>query len=393
MNERRLPTVNPLLHVLLLPSLVLWALISLRAERQERESLPVFRNEPPVVRPLYDDERVISDTDLERVLWTLRPRLRAPAEKINHIDHALRMWGPEATFTDPNCLSGLEMLELLLDQRRFRRSFGEDYRPLMYEDEFGVRIRVQEGAGSASHVDHTIAGLSEIGIPLDYPVVTEDGETTVEAILSSAIKNFRINQIEYEWSTLAFANYLEPTTGWYSREGEWISFDRLAERIMRERLVEGVCRGNHRLHTLTMLLRLDEEQELLSAAVRSRIVAHLQDVTERMVETQQPGGFWNADWAGREWDGDQDVEALPLGIKADRLLVTGHALEWWALAPEELQPPRDVVIDAAGWLTTTIQELTPGEVKSYYTFLTHAGRALAMWRGQFPHEVPIAQPE
>lgn len=376
-----------LIHVSLLAALTVWAVMSLNADLSKRNDWPTFRNEPPTVRPLYDDENVIPDADLEAVLWKLRPQLRSPQEKINYIDHALRMWSPVASFSDPNCISGLEMLELMLDNRKFRNSYGDNFKPLMYLDEYGVRVRVQEGAGSSSHVDHTIAGLSEVGVPLDYPVVTETGETTVAAILDAALKNFRINQFEYEWSTLAFAHYLEPTEGWHSREGEWITFDRMAERIMRQRLVEGVCRGNHRLHTLTMLLRIDDNQPLLSPEMRTKIIAHLRDVTDRLIQTQQAEGFWNPEWPGDEWDGPQDVEGLPLGIKADRILVTGHTLEWWALAPEELQPPREVVVKAAQWLNTTIQELSPGEVKSYYTFLTHAGRALAMWRGQFPHEV------
>ena len=30
---------------------------------------------------------------------------------------------------------------------------------------------------------------------------------------------------------------------------------------------------------------------------------------------------------------------------------------------------------------------SPGQVKRFYTFLSHAGRALALWRGRFPAEV------
>lgn len=383
MNNQR-QTTKLLIHSILILALAVWAFVGLKAELAKRNDWPEFRNEPPIVRPLYDDANVISDADLDKVLWKLRPQLRSPQEKINHIDHALRMWSPSASFSDPNCISGLEMLELMLDNRKFRTSYTDQFKPLMYAGEYGVKVRVQEGAGSSSHVDHTIAGLSEIGVPLDYPVVTETGETTVAAILEASLKNFRINQFEYEWSILAFAHYLQPTGGWHSREGEWITFDRMAERIMRQRLVEGVCRGNHRLHSLTMLLRIDENQPLLSTEMRSQIIAHLQNVTERLIQTQQEDGHWDPEWPGDEWDGPQNVEGLPLGIKADRILVTGHTLEWWALAPEELQPPREVVVTAAQWLTQTIDELSPGEVKSYYTFLTHAGRAFGDVAGTVP---------
>ena len=37
---------------------------------------------------------------------------------------------------------------------------------------------------------------------------------------------------------------------------------------------------------------------------------------------------------------------------------------------------------AAGqWLVRTIDELSEEDVVEYYTFLTHAGRSLALWRG------------
>ena len=37
-------------------------------------------------------------------------------------------------------------------------------------------------------------------------------------------------------------------------------------------------------------------------------------------------------------------------------------------------------------MTTTVLQLSDQAVRENYTFLTHAGRALAMWRGAFPAE-------
>ncbi|MDB4733357.1 hypothetical protein OAF42_02825, partial [Planctomicrobium sp.] len=77
----------------------------------------------------------------------------------------------------------------------------------------------------------------------------------------------------------------------------------------------------------------------------------------------------------------------PLGDVADRILATGHALEWWAFAPKELLPPDETLSKAVQWTYSEIQALSDSQVKRFYTFLTHAGRALSLWRGKMPHEV------
>src|SRR5690606_25666492 len=162
----------------------------------------------------------------------------------------LRFWGVEATFDDPACLSGVEMRELLLDHRQYGAAWGSEQKPFLIPTAAGIRVRMQEGDATASHVDHTLACLAEVGTPLDFPVLTPAGETRLRALFDQSLRDFRLNQLEYEWSTLAYALYLPPTRRWFSSEGQEITFDRLARRLMRQRLSLGVCRGHHRLHTL-----------------------------------------------------------------------------------------------------------------------------------------------
>ena len=357
--------------------------------------LPTPRVQPLQVGPLYDRPEVVSDEQLATVLHVLRPRLRERQPKINHIDHALRFWGVESAFDDPDCLSGAEMRELLLDHRAFATAWGAEERPYLIPDTAGdverISFRTMSGDASASHYDHTLAGLAEVGTPLDFPVITPIGERPLSAAIAYSLEHFSLNQDEYEWSTLALLHYCSDTPRWFSTEGQEITWDRLADRLMRQRLAQGVCYGNHRLHALAMLLRVDaEQQRLLSDDMRQRVVAYLQDATARLVATQHADGYWDGRWPGDESDGPQSgpVEG-PFGPKADRLLATGHALEWWALAPPEVQPPPETVVRAGQWVCQQIPELGAGELKSYYPFLTHAGRALALWRGKFPHQVSL----
>lgn len=373
-----------------------WA--AYRVEHLESDGeLPNARNEPLTVRPLVDYPEVVSDEQLRGVLSKLVPRFRGKRPKINYVDHALRLWGIDATFPDPQCLSGREMRQLLLDHQQFKAAWGDQTNPLLIDTDSGIRVRVQQGLATSSHVDHTLAGLAEVGTPLSFPVHTRAGKTTVRALLAHSLREFSLNQVETEWSALSYALYLPPAKRWKSRDGQEITFDRLANRLMRQELSQGVCFGNHRLHALVVLLRADEQSgsaharksgySVLSASTRSNIVNHLKEATEILVRNQHPEGYWSRSWA--EDGSEHSAEALAEGLRA-RILATGHCMEWWALAPEELHPPGDCLVRAGQWLCRTIETLSDQQVQNQYGPLSHAGRALALWRARLPADRSFA---
>lgn len=357
-------------------------------EIQSVRQPPEPRNEPVRYAPRHSQPDALSDAELQRVLRRLTPRLRAAQPKINHVDHALRFWGVAAAFEEAECLSGSELRELLLDHRAFASAWGPQTRPFLIPDTRGedlLDFRTGPSAAAASHIDHTLAGLAEVGTPLDFPIVAPRGETTLRAALQLSLQAFSLNQEEYEWSALAYLHYLPHVRQWCTTEGQIITWDRLAERLMRQRLAQGVCFGQHRLYALAVLLQADAAQDLLTPAARTRVVAHLSDATARLTATQHADGYWDGGWPGMEADGPPSGETGPLGAQADRLLATGHVLEWWAYAPPEALPPPDVLRRAQRWLLAEIDGLTAAQVRSYYPFLTHAGRALALWHGVEPH--------
>ena len=351
-----------------------------------RYAVPSLRIQPLTVAPLYDDPGIVSDEQLRATLDRLRPRFRGKPVGVNVVDHALRCWGLQATFDDPECLSGEEMRRLLVDQARFTEVFGSDAEPLLIDTEYGIRVRVQEGTATSSHYDHTLASLAEVGTPLDFPVVTTAGQRTVRAMLLQAFRDFSLNQPEYEWSTLSFALYMPTQASWFTSEGQQISFDRLVERIMRQDLPQGVCFANHRMHALVMLLRLDEQEPLISAASRVRILDYLRDVTDVLVANQGADGSWDGDWPlhAPSPGSQQDANAF-----MSRFIATGHPMEWWALAPPEVHPPHEVLVAAGQWMIRAVDELTPEQVIEFYPFLSHGARALALWRHQEPWQVEL----
>lgn len=365
---------------------------------EEERFVPIPTTEAFRVRPEHDRPEVISDADLVAVLNKLRPRLTGPQPRINHVDHALRFWGVEARFPgDEDSMSGVELRELLTDHRRFMSAWGDGTRPFLLPNTRAGRsllaFRTRSGEASASHVDHTLAGLAEVGTPLDYPVATPNGELPLRAAFDFTVSRFRLNQAEYEWSVLVFLHYYAHLKHWYTGEGQRVTWDLLADRLMRQRLAQGVCYGNHRLYTLAILLRVDDTKKLLSPESRTAVIAHLSDVTKRLEQTQHADGYWDGTWPGEEWDGPQtDEEAQPLGSLADKILATGHAMEWWAMAPASVQPSSQTIEKSGHWLTKTIKGLSESDVKRYYTFLSHAGRSLALWRGKLPAEVIASAP-
>lgn len=345
--------------------------------RDPRPRFPQFEPEPAHVEPLHDNPLVVTDEQLAAVLKKLEPRFRHSQPKINYVDHALRFWGVDAKFKDPACLSGEELRQLLVDHKKFQEAWGKDTKPLMSLRNGLVTVRVQQGNATASHVDHTLASLAECGTPLEFGLSLPGQLLPLRSLLASALARFEINQQEYEWTTLAAALYAVDGASWYSADGERIDFNRCARRLIRQQYQQGVCYGNHRLYTLVMLLRLDEQKPLLDEATRVEIGDHLREATRRLVASQSQEGFWDQNWPDAKAAARDEKLDTPL---SRRILATGHALEWWAMAPAEFHPPREVLVRAGQWLSKEIDGMDGPAIEKNYTFLSHAGRALRLWR-------------
>lgn len=376
------------IQIVFLAGMAALAARGLSASSSAPPRMPKLLSTPRVVTPLYNEPLLVTDEQLTSVLHKLRPRLRKQQPKINYVDHALRFWGANATFGDDDTLSGSELRQLLTDDKVFTAAWGEKTRPLMMQKKGRVEVRVQQGAATSSHVDHTLASLAEAGTPLEYAFALRSdasqssaAKATMRDLIRSALDEFDVNQTEYEWTTLTLAIFAEDGRPWTTTGGETVDFDRLARRVMRQRYGQGVCYGNHRLYALCVLLRIDDATDLISDAVRAEVMAHLSEATSRLVATQSPEGWWDRNWPDSRIETKDDELGGPT---PRRVLATGHALEWWSIAPKELHPPRETLIRAGQWLVHEIEKMDDKAIDDNYTFLTHAGRALALWRGALP---------
>ena len=339
------------------------------------------------VESLYDDADVVSEAELAAVLKKILPRFSRDHLRPNLVEHALRTWGSEIEFKNPDIISGPQMKEFLTDMAKFVDSWGKNANPLMIASEDGVHVRFAEDRSASVHHDHTLAALTEAGLSLDDSVYTTAREMQVRNIVTEAMRDFHLDERETEWSVMSFALWLAPqkTTTGHNGEGRRITFDMLAERLMRNHKRDGVCLGTHRVYSLMLLVRLDDESggQLITSRTREQIMVYLATVRDMIAASQQPDGSWTSNWT----DGADSVRKTdPNEPVSKRVIATGHHLEWLSIAPLELHPPRDRILKAADWLVANVETTPQDQIDANYTFYSHVGKALAMWRRTSPPE-------
>lgn len=341
------------------------------------------RHEPLVIAPLYDDPDVVSDEELAAVLAKIRPAFPREELKPNHVEHALRAWSVQAKFADARALSGEQLKDFLTNHGQYLASWGDRVEPLLQDRRDGVAIRWGKDECASVHHDHWLACLTEGGVSIHEPVFTPSQKSqTIADVLEQSLADFRLDETEIEWSVLAFGLWIAPQKSWFTRSGREISFDLLAERLMRGHQRFGVCSGTHRVYSLMALVRLDDEFQLLSPSRREEILQHLRSTRDLLTVSQFADGHWPSNWSA----GANAVEHPIDDELYKQVIATGHHLEWLAIAPEELHPPREQILKAADWVIATTLNQSADDITRNYTFFSHVGNALALWRKTHPHE-------
>ena len=280
-------------------------------------------------------------------------------------------------------MSGVELRDTLIDHGQFLLSWNQETKPLLQDRPAGIAIRWDRSAGGSVHHDHWLASLTEAGISLDQPVYGPARRNmTINHVLQEALRDFQLDERETEWSAMAFGLWLPPTKTWKTTDGREMSFDRIAQRLLRGHKRFGVCSGTHRVYSLMLLIRLDDEFSILSKSVRQETYTHLERVRDLITVSQLPDGHWPSNWSA----GKEAVEAPIEDDTYKQVIATGHHLEWLAIAPRELHPPHEQILKAADWIIKDTTEKTAQEILKHYTFYSHVGNALALWRGVRPAE-------
>ena len=394
--------------LLLLAALMAYRFTSGALSPSPAEHVAAPRNEPASIVPRFDEPRLCTNQQLAEVLDRVKPP-GAPANT-NNMVHALRLWGKDADFGDPTIPTGQEMLGYFLNDAVFQSWAGKETPPLFFVGEDGIQPRIFDDGGkfrptSSYHPDDLLATLAETGTPLDTPMHLRGSEAKVADLLDDSMRRFYLDRLEYEWSTISYIRYLYPLKQWRNKYGERVGVDALVKELMEKAPEAGPCDGLHRLEALVLLYRVDEaaqasgQKSILSKNDRRKMLGYMKRVSELLVAAQSPEGFWTRQWSKgtppaelkEEVDAKAKTAAKP---KADpkaksaamhnKLLVTGHQLEWLALAPEQVQPPRETIVRAGQWITRTLLEIDQKELIDTYGPYSHAARALCLWRSVEP---------
>lgn len=352
------------------------------------DELPVVaipRATPLTVTPLFDRPdlpSIVSEEEVAYVLKRIRPRFERKGLRPNLVEHALRTWGVEATFGDPAIMSGADLAAFLTDHGTYIQSWSETETPLLEERPEGIAVRYGRVNSGSVHHDHWLASLTEAGVTLATPVYGPGRRgDSIETVLREALRDFRLDEREAEWTAMAFGLWLPPTNEWIGAGGRRYSFDLLAHRLMRGECETGVCVGTHRVYSLVLLMRLDDQfPTVLSDAVRADVNAHLEKVRDWIRVGQFEDGHWSGDWP----HGADAVKTPREDKLSTQIIATGHHLEWQAIAPAHLRLSDEQNRKAAEWLLATMRKHSQAEILQNYTFYTHVGNAFALWRKTRP---------
>ncbi len=349
-------------------------------------TIQTLRETPWQITPPHDEPLVATDQELHQMLAKMVPSTN-PVNSNNFV-HGLRLWGVQAKFEQASLANSEELRAYFLNDREFQRWNGPQTPPIFQRTaDGGLRARFFDDTlhhrfSSSFHTDDLLATFGETGTPLNTPIKLRQGEGSVRELAEFALRDFNLSRHEFEWTIISYARYIFPQKRWKNRWGETITVDDLVDLCVDQPSGVGPCNGLHRLEALVVLYRADEQAHVLSTKSRTKLLQHLANVSGLLIAAQTDAGFWTRNWPQGE-AGRIDEKATVY----DQLLVTGHQLEWLALAPVEVQPPRENIVRAARWTLKTILEISPQELQTHYGPFTHAARALCLWRGQEAGEV------
>ncbi len=224
------------------------------------------------------------------------------------------------------------------------------------------------------HAFQTIAALGEAGVASSQTIEV-NGE---EVPLSDAIRWIANNlntSLEIEWGVVALGLYLAPGSNWVNKFGQPLDFDVLCEWLCERPLGKGSCFGTHNLYALAVLLLCDEKEKIISTNTRKRAVKYLETSLICLEHSQASSGGWNRNWFGGIMDHHSDEQLPPTHVE---LLVTGHQLEWLALAPPELAKKTEMIEKASMFLANAILEESTAAIERLFCPFSHAGSALSL---------------
>lgn len=244
----------------------------------------------------------------------------------------------------------------------------------------GLETSETDAGKRSEHRDQTLSALADLHVELISTIEARDKTLRVADLLATSIGEFHLDQQEISWTASAYASYLPPQTVWWNRYGEEFSFDTLVQEMMTRTLDRESCRGLHLVMALTKILRIDRESIVLSPEVRNSLNAYVRGKLAESVESQLEDGSWPLLWSRSGYDNTR--ESTPEDSNINRLIVTGHMLEWFHMLPDDLKPPIHIVQAGSHWLLEALRSASGGTINKEFCPYTHA--VLSLYLARFP---------
>jgi hypothetical protein len=229
--------------------------------------------------------------------------------------------------------------------------------------------------GGMAHVDNVLSTLGELGVSLSAEVDTHSGTRhTLADVLEDSLRRWRPDR-ESEWSMIAYCDYLLAQREWEDSENQHRNVDDILATVLN-RNTPGPCFGTHRYYALAKACKRSRATPgFFSHDLIRQAEQELTSVSNQLSQSQHPSGYWDPESIGKGslmWSPDVSSKDRRL-----RLVVTGHMLEWFAIADKDLRPSTAVISRAAGFIESELRT----NPEAYYdsSFLpaaTHAIRAL-----------------
>jgi hypothetical protein len=226
-----------------------------------------------------------------------------------------------------------------------------------------------------SHPGQCLAGFAESGVSLTHRFPLKHDSCYVADLLSDAAWSIS-TQEELEWRIVALALYRPHIMQWRNKFGETLDWPKITRILLTslETMKAGgawsPCFGTHSLYALAVLDRVNDQTELWDASLSSEVHNTFRSMSLLLEQTQGPDGSWNRDWLHPE-----NSPRLQVGSDTQRLLITGHQLEWLALCPASERPSQNVLTRAGDFVCRSLASRSSGEILSTICPCSHGLRA------------------
>lgn len=330
----------------------------------------------PTVRSLVDVDAVV----LEQAMNRMRPSERTTA---SNLVHYLHLTSRQAVVTTNS--GEIPIVDLLLDNK-----LGDEYfegAAPMLRTRYGVRFtpyqRLMLGTPQPSaeaHPGQVLSILGTIGVSKSREIQPPGGPpSTLGEAVEDLCSNFILDDEEIYWHAIALAIYVLPDRSWQNRYGELFTFDILANELLSRSSEGSACAGTHRMIALAVLYRVHQQVAILDNTTEKALKCELAIASKNLVSNQDVNGSWTPSWHRATTVQSRKVGEISVST-TERVITTGHHLEWLILLPDDVRPPDSVLIKATRFLMSTVPSLTEDTtwLAQNYCPATHALRSISL---------------